>query len=153
MIKEYFIRKFKEKILTDLRFQRDYGDIIMVDGNDVYNKFTFNNNKCHQNSWDVYKNNNKMKIKVCITVEKEDDYHLFVHFINYNENTGRYFDNTLGSMNPAYNHFVLKDTWIKGKLKDNVVKPWHWLGWAKEDIYNKYCTNWLLKKFVSKNDI
>ena len=151
-IKSFFIKKLHQKIIKDLNWKVDYGDIIRIDGEEIQNNITLSNHLCHFNSYDVYKKKKKMDIKLCWASDKDTDYG-FIHFINYNTKTNKYFDNTLGSKSNYYTYYILNDSWIsKFKSMENPY-PSKWLTWAKEDFYNKYCINWLWQKFIKISDM
>lgn len=144
---KYFEEKLRKKITQDLKHKSEYeGGLIKILGKDVKNNFTFSNNRCHLNSYDLYKRNNNMKVKVCWCYDF-DDYYGFVHFINRDELTGDYYDDTLGGNSERYSYIIFQDSWIEKYINSH---PSKWLTWAKQDLYDQYCTKWLWKKFTTR---
>lgn len=151
IIKKMFYKKLFTKVISDLEYEVNYGNVLKIDGNDVENELTLSNKKCHQNAYDKFKQDKNYKIKVCYSCQK-GLINGCIHFINYNIKTKKYFDNTWGSMNHDYIHYILPDKWIEKVLKENILKPCDWLYYTRLDFYNKYCTNKLWKIFLSEGD-
>lgn len=145
---EYFKKKLRKKISQDLTHKAEYeGGLIKISGSKIKNNFTFSNQRCHLNSYDLYKRNNSMKVKVCWCYENDLLEEGFVHFINRNEMTGDYYDDTLGGNSTLFTYIILRDNWIEKYLDRH---PSTWLKWAKEDLYDQYCTGWFEKLFTKR---
>ncbi len=125
--------------------------IVAIDGNLVEHTLTLSNRRCHQNSKDTYIQDNKCVIKASICFNKKTKW-FFVHFLNYNTETKKYIDNTLGGESSYYDYFIFHDNWIyiNGVLRAS--SPIEWLDTLKTDIYNRY-VKWWEKPFVKKTDI
>lgn len=154
MFKEYVLNKLKIKIAKELDYKSDYEEsIIRINGEDVKNNFSFHNNRCHLNAYDLYCRNNNFKVRVCWCSRKENKSEGFIHFVNMDIDTGDYWDDTLGRSSDFYNYYIFKDSWLDKNIDKN---PNSWLRWAKEDLYKKYCTNklWLfLTRNIELNDL
>lgn len=153
MIKEYFLKKLKSKITRDLQFQTDYFKGVNCKvGKELKNTKTFDNKRCHHNSYDNYVNHpEKLKIRAAWCFNDENDG--FVHFINYDIENKVYVDDTLGGMKKHYTYLIFNCYWIEHQLCKDHHSPDDWLGWVKQDLYDRYCTNWLWKMFINVDDL
>jgi len=153
ILKNYFLKKLCLKIFNDLDFEHYYkGTIKKIVGKNITHTSSFLNNKCQQVSRDVYNEdkNNKIVIAWCSTNNDENG---FVHFLNYNEETDTYIDNTLGGEKIHYNYYVFNSKWVQESADNELPNPSSWLTAFRNDIYVKYCTNWVWKLFIKTNDI
>jgi len=151
-MKNYFLKKLNKKIRDDFEYKDDYSsnEIERIDGAKMTNHFTFDNEKCHQNSNDLYKRNNNMKVKLCYIYHKHEKNNGHIHFINYDSENDVYIDNTLGGESIFWIYYIIKENWLQERLDKN---PNYWLGWAKEDIYNRYCTNFIWRLFTNEDQL
>lgn len=153
MIKEYLLKKLKSKITRDLQFQADYFKGVNCKvGKEITNAKTLDNLRCHHNSYDNYRSNpDTLKIRASWCYENENDG--FVHFINYDVENKVYVDDTLGGLRIHYNYLIFNCYWLENQLKEEPINPSQWLMWVREDLYNRYCTNWLWKMFINVDDL
>ena len=154
-IKNYYLKKLKDKIEKDLVFKDDYfSSIETIYGKDINNTYSICNNRCHHNSYDLWKQdkNNKITVAWC---HNENHINGFVHFLNYNIVNKEYIDNTLGSTGIYYTYYIFKDnSWINNQLEvEENFNPSQWLDKFKKDIYEKYCTNVIWKLFIKEEDM
>lgn len=145
-------RIVKTKILPELTWNCDYGgNIKRIYGDRFTNEITMSNSRCHQNSFDLYKKDNRFKPKCCLCVNPKSNY-AFIHFVNYDESSDTWIDNTLGTSIFRYTVYVFHCEWLDIELGKTNPDPNNWLGWAKEDLYNRFVTNPIYKLFLERGE-